>query len=74
MSSNLPPGVSDYDLPGYNEFYATLDTECPQCGHIQKDAEVLGDYDPRYGNRTATFYAECEKCEHEWEFYVTKDD
>ena len=74
MSFNLPPGVSDYDLPGYNEFDAERDVVCPECSHEQKDAHVIGDFDPRWGNQTVTFFATCEKCGADWEFTEDRRD
>lgn len=74
MTHNLPPGVSDYDLPGFNEFYAQRDLECPECGHVEKDADVLGDFDPRWGNQIASFTAWCEKCEHDWDWEEDRRD
>lgn len=29
---NLPPGVSDYDLPGYCEIEVTISVHCDTCG------------------------------------------
>jgi hypothetical protein len=70
---NLPPGVSDWDIPGYGEFYETLiNLECPNCGHIHKSLEVLGDWNRR--NRIATFWATCDQCDHEWSWEWDGDD
>lgn len=59
--SNLPPGMSESDIPGFNSFEVTMDVTCIHCGHVEKDAEVVLDPGPRRYD-DATGVHECKVC------------
>jgi len=66
--SNLPPGVSEWMIPGYNDFEIVEDQTCPNCGH-EFEADVLCSFEgPRITAGTTIHKSyECPKCGHEWE-------
>ena len=57
--SNLPPGCSVYDLPGYLEYDIEFTAVCPECG-IQFDEEAV--VEP--GDHTVDVV--CPKCKTEF--------
>lgn len=57
---NLPPGVYERDLPGYNDEDVTVTVYCPEC-ESEIEAELTGDGQGIWGDVI------CPECNHSFE-------
>ena len=53
--SNLPPGCTVHDLPGYDEQELTVPVECDYCDHVF-DADIIVD------GSTMSVDVDCPNC------------
>jgi hypothetical protein len=58
---NLPPGVYERDLPGYNDTDVTVDVYCSNC-ESDVEAELTGNGDSVWGT------VNCLNCGHSFEY------
>jgi len=65
--SNLPPGVSVSDLPGWHDITAEVEIICPNCGHQYWEEHEI---DGRCGY-TTDVETQCPNCLRRWEHPVT---